>query len=158
MIEVTTPKGIASKVYLVHPDTKFDSAGKYRLDLTLKVHEATDLVKICTDEAINTLGPKKAPLVKMPHNENKDGTVTLMFKSKAPPNLYDSKANLMDREGLKALRIGDGSTVRVNGAASAYEGFGGGVTLYLLEVQIIHRVGGGFEPDASGSFIWTGDR
>ncbi|MGP8441905.1 hypothetical protein ACT2E5_07195 [Burkholderia vietnamiensis] len=156
MIKITTPKGIAGRLILVRPDTKFDAQGTYKVDIALKAAEAGDLLKACREEAFNELGARIAAKASMPFEENRDGTITFKFRSRSKPNLYDSADNLLDAWTIEASRIGPGSTIRVKGEAAAYEGFGGGVTLYLLEVQIIHLVkckNSGFEADPEGSFI-----
>ena len=156
MIEIKTPKGTAGNLYLVRPDTKFDSKGTYKVDITLNAAEAGQIVGACKEEAIKVFGPKKAAKTEIPGNENGDGTITFRFRSRSRPNVYDSKSNLIAPEAIEASRIGVGSTIRINGKAETYEGFGGGVTLYLLEVQVIHLVTrkiSGFESDVEGSFV-----
>lgn len=154
MIKIQTPKGTAGNLYLVRPDTTFGPMGTYKMDITLNAAEGGKLLKACKEEATRALGSKKAAKARLPGNENSDGTVTFRFRSRSKPNLYDSTAALLEPETVEALRIGDGSTIRVKGEAEAYKGFGGGVTLLLYEIQIIDLVeSGGFEPDADGSFV-----
>lgn len=152
MIQIKTPKGTASDLYLVQPDTKFGPKGTYKVDIRLDTGEGALMIKACREEAVQGLGIKKGAKVRMPWVENGDGTVTFRFRSRSRPSVYDSRANLLAPEALEHLRIGTGSTIRVNGEASVYEGFGGGVLLLMHEVQIIHLVGR-FEPDPSGSFV-----
>jgi hypothetical protein len=89
--------------------------------------------------------------IKMPFVENDDDTVTFTFKSKKKPKLFDAKGNpIRNTEGLQRIA---GSTIKVKGAFSSYEGFGGGVTAYLNDVQIIKLVeggGGGFGDESEG--------
>lgn len=154
---IKTPKGLAGYLNLTIPDTRFTLEGLYKAQLTLPEAEAAELLGLLKKEAVDELGPKKAAKAKMPGKENEDGSVTFNFMSKDKPNVYDSGANLLGPEMVKAFCIGFGSTIRVNGEARAYEnGANIGVTLYLNEVQVIHLVryeGRGFEPDAEGSFV-----
>ena len=162
MIEFQTPRGIAGDLCLLRPDTRFNPDGAYKARITLKAEEVANLVEVFKEEAVKAFGPKKASKVTIPGTvTNDDGTVTLTFRSKSRPNVYDSDATPMGLRAVEAARIGDGSTIRINGGAATYEGFGGGVALYLLEIQIIHLVmckaTTGFEPDAEGSFVSQGN-
>lgn len=145
----TTPKGPCGYSSLVKPDTKFDPEGKYKTSITLPEEQAQPLIDMFKEEAVDELGPKKAAKAKMPVKENDDGTVTLTFKTKNKPKLFDAKGNPI--KNTADLRVGSGSTIRVKGAAKAYEnGANIGVTLYLNEVQIIKLVefgGGGWEAE-----------
>ncbi|MEX3853698.1 hypothetical protein AB3X94_06475 [Paraburkholderia sp. BR10923] len=158
MLKITTPKGIAGFMNLVRPDTRFDPEGKYKVNITLAADDAAGIIQSCNEVATHEFGPKKAAQTKMPGKENEDGSVTFTFKSKSKPNVYDARVTLIEPERLLALRIGSGSTIRVNGGAEAYEnGARIGVTLSLHEVQIIHLKqyqAGGFEADDEGTFIY----
>lgn len=159
MIKVTTPKGTASGLYLVRPDTKFDPKGSYVIRITLSASDAAELLVICMEEAISAFGAKRAGKVTMPGNANNADTHTFPFRSRSRPNVFDSRAKLVVPEVVESLRIGDGSTIRVTGRAETYEGFGGGVVLFLHDVQIIHLVeNNGFEADMSGSFVVRDDQ
>lgn len=157
MLKIKTPKGTAGYLNLVIPDIRFDPKGKYKANITLVKDDAAKLLQQLKEEAAAELGPKKAAKAKMPGKKNEDGGITFTFKSTSKPDIYDSEANLLGPETVKALRVGSGSTIRVSGEARAYEnGANIGVTLYLNEVQIIHLVqyeNHGFEPDAGGSFV-----
>jgi hypothetical protein len=161
MKNFTTPKGAAGYSNLTKPDTKFDAEGKYKTTLTISKEAAEALIAVAHEEAEELLenvlnapvkGKKPAKLKKLddltfPFEENDDDTVTFTFKSKKKPKLFDAKGNPIRDDDL---RVGAGSTIRVKGAFSGYEGFGGGVTAYLNEVQIVKLVefgGGGFEAD-----------
>lgn len=145
-----TPKGKAGYLNLETPDTRFDPEGKYKATVTLSEDEAEKIIALCKEEAMDELGPKKAAKAKMPGKTNEDDSVTLTFKSKSKPKLFDAKGNPI-KGNIEDLRIGSGSTIRVKGSAKAYEnGANIGVTLYLNEVQIIKIVeygGGGFTAD-----------
>ena len=159
MIKVNTPKGTASGMYLARPDTKFDPKGLYVVRITLSASEAAELLGICLEEAISSFGPKRAAKVGMPGKPNGADTYTFPFKSRSRPNVYDSRAKLVAPEVVESLRIGDGSIVRVTGRAETHEGFGGGVALFLHDVQIIHLADdSGFEADMSGSFVVRDDQ
>jgi hypothetical protein len=73
---------------------------------------------------------------KLPWKKSKkDGEITLVATSgeKYPPLLVDAK----NRKLPKDVVIGGGSKIRVSVTVNAYEGFGGGVNLYLNAVQVI---------------------
>jgi len=159
MITVKTPKGTASDLCLVQPDTRFLPEGTYKVRITLSAFDAADLLRICTEEAISAFGPKRAAKVSMPCGRNGADMTTFTFKSKSRPPLYDSRATLIAPAVVDSLRIADGSTIRVIGRAETYEGFGGGVVLLLHDVQIIHLVdSSGFEADMSGTFVVRDDQ
>jgi hypothetical protein len=157
VVKIKTPKGTASRVFLARPDTKFDTTGKFRLDLTIPAANAGQIITTLRAVATTIPGPTDGGAT-MPYVENSDRTITLRFRGKTRPNVYDSRGSMVAPETLDNLHIGTGATLRVIGEASAYQGFGGGVTLYLLEVQVIHLepyLGppSGFEADPDGSFI-----
>ncbi|SAK95794.1 hypothetical protein AWB76_07197 [Caballeronia temeraria] len=155
MKNFTTPKGPAGYTNLSKPDTKFDPEGKYKTSITLPREQAEKLMELAQEEAneLAVLDKKTKKIVmpegiKYPYVENDDDTVTFTFKTKKKPKLFDAKGNPI--RNADDLRIGGGSTIRVKGAFSSYEGFGGGVTAYLNEVQLIKLVefgGEGFQPE-----------
>jgi hypothetical protein len=158
MKNFTTPKGAAGYSNLVTPDTKFDAEGKYKTSITIPAAQAESLMDLAREEAneLAVLDKKTKKVVmpegiKMPFVENDDDTVTFTFKSKKKPKLFDAKGNpIRNTEGLQRIA---GSTIKVKGAFSSYEGFGGGVTAYLNDVQIIKLVeggGGGFGDESEG--------
>jgi hypothetical protein len=144
-----TPKGTAGYLNLVKPDTKFDPDGKYKAVITLTEEQAEPLKELAREEAQEALG-KKAKTAKLPFVDNEDGTVTLTLKSKKKPKLFDAKGNPIAADVAEEMNPGAGSVIKVKGSFSGYDGFGGGVTCYLNEVQIIRLVefgGGGFEAE-----------
>ncbi|MDN8037447.1 ssDNA-binding protein [Burkholderia vietnamiensis] len=155
MKNFTTPKGAAGYSNLTKPDTKFDAEGKYKTSLTITKEAAAELIALAEEEAneLAVLDKKTKKVVmpeglKYPYVENDDDTVTFTFKSKKKPKLFDAKGNPI--RNAEDLRVGGGSTIKVKGSFSAYEGFGGGVTAYLNEVQIIKLVefgGEGFKAE-----------
>jgi hypothetical protein len=157
MKNFTTPKGAAGYSNLTKPDTKFDAEGKYKTSITLPTEQAESLMELAREEAneLAVLDKKTKKVVmpegiKFPFVENDDDTVTFTFKSKKKPKLFDAKGNPILGQAAEDLRVGGGSTIKVKGAFSAYEGFGGGVTAYLNDVQIIKLVefgGGGFKAE-----------
>ncbi|MDN7880980.1 hypothetical protein [Burkholderia aenigmatica] len=162
MVKIETPKGIAGLLNLVVPDTRFTPEGTYKANITLSAFDAAVLIGVFKEEVINELGPKKAAKAKIPGNKLEDGAYQFIFKSKSKPRIYDSKGTLIEPATAEALRIGSGSTIRINGEAKAWEnGPHIGVTLYLHEVQVIHLVRWqdcGFEADADGSFVVEANR
>lgn len=136
--------------HLHAPDTSFNKDPEYNTQLNLPAEEALPHVRAIDelwDEAVQTvadeLGSKKAkrgPYA--PYEEEEDGSYTFKFKMKAErPDGSDRKPKIFDAKGTKVrdgLKIGGGSTLRVNATASAYNApFGIGVTLYLNAIQLL---------------------
>lgn len=156
MVKIKTPKGMASNLWLVRPDTKFIPDGVYRAGVTLHTSEATELIEICKEEAVKAFGPKGAARVTIPGKANSAGTVTFVFRNRSKPDIYDSRGIPIAPAVVESLQIGDGSIIRVAGRTEPYKGFGGGVAVFLHAVQVIQLVRNEdsvFEPDAEGTFF-----
>jgi hypothetical protein len=169
MKNFTTPKGTAGFSNLITPDTKFDAEGKYKTSIVLSSKDAAPLIELANEEAneLAVLDKKTKKVVmpegiKLPFTVNEDDdTVTFTFKSKKAPKLFDAKGNPIRGAARDDLHRISGSVIKVKGAFSAYEGFGGGVTGYLNDVQIIKLVeggGGGFEDESDeDSYVPSSD-
>lgn len=140
--------------------TKADNFGKYSVELVLADTPATRLLI----EKIKAICPQKGRVpVKQENGEyvlklteqviktRRDGT---SYPTK-PPSIYNKDAVLFDEKALSNLRIGNGTTARINFLAKEYTMQGGGVSLKPLEVQLITIVdfngGTGFTSMASQS-------
>jgi hypothetical protein len=79
---------------------------------------------------------------KLPIKKNKkDGSLSLEATSgeKYRPAIFDAKNNKLPA----SVVIGGGSKLRLDVSINAYDGFGGGINLYLNAVQVLELVEGG---------------
>jgi hypothetical protein len=96
---------------------------------------------------------------KLPWKKNKkDGTLSLQMTSGEdyPPPFFDASGNEVPRAKVK---IGGGSVLKVDVTVNGYEGFGGGINLYINSVQIIElkqRSANRFEAE-EGGFVFAED-
>ena len=150
----TTPKGVAYFPYISQPDTKFDEAGVYKVNLCIPKAGAEPIIKLINSEIISGIkeivekSKKEVKQAPVPYYDEVDdttgeptGNVVIKFKSKAAykPAVFDSKGNMMTSHNIYG-----GSTLKVNGSISFYSSpsIGAGVTLRLRAVQIIEYVEG----------------
>lgn len=161
MQKFVTPKGKAVYPSLTRPDTRYNAEGVYKTGMMFSDAEAKKLEEMLKEVYTEEFGAKKLSSAKLPFKKNDDGTVVFNFKSKNAPKIFDSKGNPV--RDTSELRLGGGSTLKIAGAAKAYNAGGAtGVTLYLNSVQIIDLVEyngspfgaeeGGFEAAASEKF------
>jgi hypothetical protein len=81
---------------------------------------------------------------KLPWKKNsKNGEITLFAASGEdyPPLLVDAK----NRKLPKGIVIGGGTKARVSVSVNVYDGFGGGINLYLNGVQVLDLKEGGYK-------------
>jgi len=150
----TTPKGIAYFPYISQPDTKFDEAGVYKVNLCIPKAEAEPVIKLINAEILSGIkeliekSKKEVKQAPVPYHDEVDdttgeptGNVIIKFKSKAAykPAVFDSKGNMMTSHNIYG-----GSAIKVNGSIAFYSSpsIGAGVTLRLRAVQIIEYVEG----------------
>ena len=161
MQKFVTPKGKAVYPSLTRPDTRYNEEGVYKTGLTMSEKDAQKFMEMLKEVYTEEFGAKKLPSAKLPFKKNDDGSVVFNFKSKNAPKLFDSKGNPI--KDISELRVGGGSTIKIAGAAKAYNAGGAtGVTCYLNSVQVIDLVEyssspfgaeeGGFEAAASEKF------
>jgi hypothetical protein len=91
--------------------------------------------------------------------DKKDGSFSLQMTSGEdyPPPFVDAAGNEVPRSKVK---IGGGSIIKPDVTVNAYDGFGGGINLYINQVQIIElktRVLNKFEAEAGGYTYNGGD-
>lgn len=123
--------------HVVYPDDKF---GKNVFSLTVRVDpsnaEHVDFIETLIKVAESELGAG----AKIPVSDDKDretkkptGNKLVKFHSKFPPKIFgvDNKNVELEEE------IPYGTPIRVAYRTSAYDGFGGGITLYLEGVRIL---------------------
>lgn len=89
--------------------------------------------------------------------DKKTGEITLQAASgeKYPPALLDAKGNEVPRS---KVQVGGGTLAKVGITPNVYDGFGGGVNLYLNFVQILDlKVKQRFSVEAEAGFTYSGD-
>lgn len=161
MQKFVTPKGKAVYPALIRADFRYKEDGEFKTGLTFSEKEAEKFVEMLKEVHTEEFGAKKLATAHLPFKKNEDGTLTFNFKSKNAPKIFDSKGNPI--KDVSELNIGGGSTLKVAGAAKAYNAGGKtGVTCYLNSVQVIDLVEyssspfgaeeGGFEAAASAKF------
>ena len=150
----TTPKGVAYFPYISQPDTKFDEAGVYKVNLCVPREEAEPIIKLINAEIVSGIkgvmekSKKEVKQAPVPYHDEVDedtgqptGNVIIKFKSKAAwkPAVFDSKGNMMTSHNIYG-----GSVIKVNGSIAFYSSpsIGAGVSLRLRAVQIIEYVEG----------------
>ena len=130
---VIAPEGIAHYPFLTRPYTQFDPDGVYKI--TLEIDKKADDVS----DFINKIEEASKDMKQRPYSlDEETGNYMVVFKSKYAPALFDASNQKIGSE----VRIGADSTVRVAFTPKAYDGFGGGIKLYLKAVQVITLVEG----------------
>lgn len=125
---IITPSGKAHWVFLSEPFTQFDPEGVYKLELELDKND-DDVQKLIASIEKASKGLKQRPY----HVDDDNGNYRVKFASKYKPNLFDAKNNRINAD----VKVGSGSVVRVAFQPVKYDGFGGGLKLYLKAVQVI---------------------
>lgn len=140
---IVSPKGVAVFPRLSKPDTKFDADGVFKTGLRLDKSDpavADFLHQLEAFASANGVGNGKLPW-KDEVSEAGDvtGNVIVNYKVKAKwPNGESRKPAIVDGQKREFEgAVGGGSVIRISGEMSTYEGFGGGVTLQPLAVQVI---------------------
>jgi hypothetical protein len=146
-----SPRGTLIWPWIRTPDTRFDSEGKYKVTLLLDPADAAaDAFIKQINSYVESVGGKNSPCK---DHKDKDGNdtdkVAVTFGSAYKPAVFDSHRNKVPDE----VDPGNGSEVRVAYTVNVYDGFGGGVNLYLKAVQIVS-----YKPkEASASDLGFGD-
>ncbi|MCP1937352.1 hypothetical protein J2R95_003147 [Bradyrhizobium japonicum] len=120
---------------------KFDDENHRKVDAWLK-------------KAAKELGQADA---KLPwYKDKKTGELTLKASSgeKYPPALLDAKGREVPRAKVE---VGGGTIAKVDVTAAYYEGFGGGINLYMNFVQIIELQKRGFNVQEEEGFSYEDD-
>jgi hypothetical protein len=128
---IITPRGIARWPFLNKPYTQFKPDGEFKVTLELDMDD-DDAKEFITkmDEVV-----AKKKLKNHPYTV-KDGKASFKFASNYKPQLFDSHGNKVAEE----LPLGSGSVIQCAVEPSIYDGFGGGIKLYLKAVQVIELV------------------
>lgn len=160
----TTPRGVAVFPHLDKPDTKFakeGEEGKYSVKLRLRLDEARPLIDQLNAEMAASLkeaiadpaNKGKAKQADPPYQiDEESGTVTVTFKSKLKPALFDATPKPIEAE------VWGGSEIKVNFCIGRFftKLVGAGVTLYLNAVQVLQLRTRGMGGDA-GAYGFQGD-
>jgi hypothetical protein len=141
-----TPKAPAMFPFLTKASTKFSKEGVYKITLVLDPSQPEHksfltCLRGHLEEGQKALKDKKAkntPWKKhLRKEDNSDtGKFEVTFKSQYPPRLFDAIGNKVTGD----LNVGNDSIVKVAYKFAPYEGFGGGIAMYLQAVQIIELV------------------
>ena len=171
---ITTPKGRAQFPYLNTPDTKFNSAGEYKVNLVLPKSEAAQLMEKIDElteahwnEVYNKAKAKDKKRLQKHYpyedvfdeeTEEPTGDVVFKFKMNAQikkddgtvielsPKLFDKKGRALDKDEF----IRGGSIIRVNAQLVPYKVAATGhvgISLRLVAVQVIEFGQGGSAED-----------
>jgi len=131
-----TAKGTAMYPYLNAPDTQFDTAGQYKVNLRMSKDDAQPLIDACKKAANDAFG-EKAKTAKLPFKTDKEtGDLIVVAKSKFQPKFVDSTgATIL---ASHAPQIYGGSTLKAAGNLFVYSAGGNhGISLQLGAVQLI---------------------
>tara|TARA_B100000073_G_scaffold320002_1_gene299359 strand:+ start:97 stop:633 length:537 start_codon:yes stop_codon:yes gene_type:complete len=155
----TTPKGVAQYPWLNVADTHYDSNGKYKCNLRVKVADAQDLMKQIKEAAKAEFGDKAAT-ARMPFKADEEkGEIIFSAGSKYQPRFVDSAGQLIDEKA--APQIYGGSVLKMAGSLYCYNnGSNTGVSLQLSGVQIIELVAAKnnmFDAVEEGGFVASND-
>jgi hypothetical protein len=148
---IVTPVGEARWAHVQKPKPAFDERGEphFQIDVVFDKDDpawkqwATDLmarvkalpVKLKAGEPM----PHQTPIKKeVDQDDQPTGRFFVTFKTgaKFKPGLFDKYGKPL----AETVLVGNGSKVRVNYTPSEYEGFGGGIALYLNAVQVLELV------------------
>jgi hypothetical protein len=140
-----TPVGDAEWAWLTKPKAPFagdpNKDPKFMIDVVFDPKDPA-WAKWGADfrAAANTLHPGAKLPIKPYLDDDKrpTGKLYMTFKTgeKYPPKVFD----IYGRDIPENVMVGNGSKVRVSYAMNYYEGFGGGINLYLQAVQILDLV------------------
>jgi hypothetical protein len=141
-VKYVTPAGSAQYPWLQpgRPDTAFDEAGKYKLNLRLSQAEAKDLIALVNASRDDQFAPKDT--VRLPYKSDEEtGDISFSISSKFQPKYYDSKGNPIVEAKVPLLY--SGSTLRASGMCEGYtSGVNKGIALRLAAIQVIEPVSG----------------
>jgi hypothetical protein len=144
------PVGEAVYPHLTTPDSyqpkdkkgkpKGEPIVKYKIALRYDSATLEEIRKKLLKAAEFLMGDEFDPDVKLPIKERKvgkDGEKELLVEAASgadyKPALFDAKLNRLPT----SVSVGGGSKVKADVTASYYEGFGGGINLYLNGVQVL---------------------
>lgn len=136
-----TPIGEAKWAWLHKPKAPFsgdpNKDPKFMIDVVFDLKDSA-WTKWGSDLRAAANGLKLPIKKEMDENEQPTGRLFVTFKTneKYPPGVFDK----YNRHFPESVMIGNGSKVRVSYTLNRYEGFGGGINLYLSAVQVVDLV------------------
>ena len=136
-----TPAGIARWPWLNKPDVKFDpdKQGKFKVNLLVDPNDdgVKEFLILLRDHTKAAKPDGKVPYVKERDQDgNETGKFLVHFKSIYRPKVFDMNGRFIPDE----VQVGNDSKIKVAYTENVYDGFGGGVNLYLNAVQVIELV------------------
>ena len=151
--KLLTPVGNAKWAHVFKPEEAFSKKEKPKFKIDVCFDEANpdwkpfcaniramvDALPASIDEDTGKPAKRKYPMKReMDKDDKPTGRWFIQFKSgeQYPPKVFDKFNQPMDGSKL----IGNESKVRISCIAQSYEGFGGGITLYMNAVQVIELV------------------
>lgn len=162
-VNFATTAGTAHFAWLNKPDTGSEySDGKYKVTVAFQKDDpiVAQLKAVVKDAAQREFGDKIPPTF---HNPLKDGDasgkeqyagmVFMTMKSTRQPTMYDAK----NFELPPSVIIMSGDTIRVAGAAKAYNGAQKGVSFYLDMCKLIAKNNGGGAGPATAVSVFGDD-
>ena len=122
--------------WLNNPDTQFDHAGQYKVNLRLSQEEAKPLIDEVNKAAADAFGDKantaSLPILK----DEETGDVIIKTKSKYQPSVCDSTGKTIPSASLP--NIFGGSELKLAGTLFPYQAGGRhGISMQLGAVQLI---------------------
>jgi hypothetical protein len=143
---MVTPVGEAKWPHLNKPKPPFEGRGpaKYQVDVVFDPRTSPEWKAWATEfkarfNALAKKSPDNFP-IKKELDENDQETGRFYFTAKTGEQF---KPFVCDRYGKpipEDVNVGNGSQVRLSYIENVYEGFGGGINLYLNAVQVIELV------------------
>jgi len=156
-----TAQGVAQYPWLSQPDTQFDSAGQYKVNLKMSPEEAKPLLDTMKEVAAEAFGGK-ADKAHMPvKTDEETGDVVFVTKSKFKPKFADSSGAIIPE--FNVPRINAGSELVLHGQIYPYSQGENrkGLSLQLGIVQIVslsEGMGGSYDLDQiKGGFVAAND-
>jgi hypothetical protein len=144
---VQTPVGTIQWAKLFRPDTKFDEAGRYSVDLILEAANAAPLIAVIDEAAGEFQKEMKKKIALRPYSEvvdaegNDTGSIKFKTAMKASGKFGPRRPVVVDSKGKQIttpIDIGNGSLMRLSVEIKGYiAGANSGITLGLVAAQLV---------------------
>ena len=137
-----TPIGEAKWAWLTKPKAGFagdpNKDPKFMIDVVFDITKDPAWAKWGADLRAMSKGLKLPIKKELDANDQPTGRFFVTFKTgeKYPPGVFDKYNQAVPESVL----VGNGSKVRVAYTVNEYDGFGGGINLYLSAVQVVDLV------------------
>lgn len=137
-----TPVGEAKWAWLHKPKAPYqgdaEKGSKFMIDVCFDTVKDPAWAKWGADLRAMANGLKLPIKKEMDENDQPTGRLFVTFKTgeKYPPGVFDRYGKTIP----ESVMIGNGSKVRVSYTVNHYDGFGGGINLYLSAVQVVDLV------------------